>query len=358
MKYILTTLLVIISINYVNATSSYSCDYILNVFNNYKSYNSELYFPTCDCNNENDVTIKNDEWINIYSCNRNWTNDCRDKWTWWFSTVIPKDEWFKCAFKFEIEDCESLWWKLYPNTLECLCYNESEHDTYNCYNNSKQSIVSTGSSSLKINLEKLNNKNESNTLEIKTNNLLNISYNDLITSANYLAKFWVIVDQSSNTEWYRFNDNITRWEMAKIVSILWEVNKLIDTTNINYTCNNLYKDLNSSDWECKYAENWLNKWFFSKNEKFRPKDNITKIEALKMIMNSRSIQKWNNNDWKQAYIEWALKSWIIDSSFSDYDSYASRWWIFYVSYNAIGWNKNSTEEEDDNSSLLDDLLWN
>jgi hypothetical protein len=42
---------------------------------------------------------------------------------------------------------------------------------------------------------------------------------------------------------------------------------------------------------------------FSLNENFRPNDPVTKIEALKMIMQARGINKSNNSDWKIAYVE-------------------------------------------------------
>jgi len=149
-------------------------------------------------------------------------------------------------------------------------------------------------------------------------------------SANKLASLWIIQDNSSNPDNYRLGDSITRWEMAKIISkISW-----IEVIN---NCEWKYIDLVSSDWECKYAESWLKNNYFSDSNFFRPKDNITKIEALKMIMKAKWIEKTDNLDWKVAYVEWAEKVWLIYNKFSDYDLIVQRNWIFDLASRNI-WN--------------------
>ena len=158
-----------------------------------------------------------------------------------------------------------------------------------------------------------------------------IQYYQNIHNANMLATWDIIVDNSSNPENYRLNDSISRWEMAKIVSKISKI-EVVDK------CEWSYYDLIASDWECKYAEVWLKNNFFSAgNTYFRPKDSITKIEALKMVMKAKWIEKTDNLDWKKAYVEWWKMAWLIND-FTDYDTVAKRAWIFNLSSNNQ-WNK-------------------
>ena len=154
---------------------------------------------------------------------------------------------------------------------------------------------------------------------------------DYLDAAQKLADMWVINNNSSNPSNYRVNDNITRWEMAKItLNLSWE--------NVPNSCSWKYSDLKSSDWACKYAEAWNSYWFFASNTAFRPNDNITKVEALKMIMQARWIEKSNNSNWQAAYVEWAVTSWILPAAFTDYNTNAVRWWIFEIATNKkIDW---------------------
>ncbi len=175
-----------------------------------------------------------------------------------------------------------------------------------------------------------------------------------IEAANKLAQDWVIVDNSSNTANYRVDDQITRWEMAKItlnLSKKW----------VNDSCSWIYKDLKSTDWACKYAESWNKYGFFATNNYFRPSENISKAEALKMIMQARWISKWSSSDWRLAYVEWALTNWILNYSFTDYDNPAIRWWIFEIATKEI-WSSWVCDWEVCNfdpliDNLLNELLW-
>jgi hypothetical protein len=38
------------------------------------------------------------------------------------------------------------------------------------------------------------------------------------------------------------------------------------------------------------------------NRKFNPDVNVTKIEALKMVMQARGIQKYDAVDWREGYV--------------------------------------------------------
>lgn len=148
-----------------------------------------------------------------------------------------------------------------------------------------------------------------------------------IDAADYLAYKWVISSKEMKDE-YNLGNWITRREMLKVmINLSW--------MQVEEKCENTFNDLDSSDWGCKYAEFALNLNMIAKNDIFRPDDNVSKIEALKMIFKSIKLEREDNEDWKEAYVNTAFEEWIIKSSFTDYDSVAERWWIFIVSKEAL-----------------------
>ena len=108
---------------------------------------------------------------------------------------------------------------------------------------------------------------------------VNAAYTSL-EAANKLATLGVIVDNSSNPSDYRLGDTITRREMLKIMMKL-------STVTVDDSCEGKFADLPASDWGCKYAEAALANGMIAANANFRPDDNVSKIEALKMIFKAR-----------------------------------------------------------------------
>lgn len=163
------------------------------------------------------------------------------------------------------------------------------------------------------------------------NSFLNVfAWYSSLEAANKLALLWVIEDNTQNPDNYRIDENITRAEMAK-TTINLSIKSRFSSELIKDKCEEKFTDLSSWNWACKYVESWLEKGYFSLNKEFRPNDDITKIEALKMIMKARWFDKTNNSDWRVGYVENALKLWIIEKIFTDYDNKATRWWIFKTS---------------------------
>ncbi len=69
----------------------------------------------------------------------------------------------------------------------------------------------------------------------------------------------------------------------------------------------------------------------AKNAYFRPDDNVTQIEALKMIMQARDMSKAvYGDDWREAYNEAAIRDRILDNRIVDYNANAYRGWIFSI----------------------------
>ncbi len=162
-------------------------------------------------------------------------------------------------------------------------------------------------------------------------NWLNVSD---INNANYLASQWFIVDQSNEPLKYNLGHNVLRQEIAAISLKLWEIDK-------KNKCDNLFSDLTSiipNSWACLNIEPLLEKWLISNNKKFRPEENITKTEALWMLIKVKwldyKLVTNSSKTWQQQIVEYAVREWLVED-FTDYDTYATRAWIFQVVDNII-----------------------
>ncbi len=163
-----------------------------------------------------------------------------------------------------------------------------------------------------------------------------------LQSANFIAEKWVINDNSLSPSEYNLDFKITRREMLKVMmNLSWET--------VSDTCLGAFSDLTSSDWGCKYAEAALKQWFIAANKTFRPDDNITQIESLKMTMQAIWMQRDPNEDWRAGYVSKASREKLIDDEYLDYDVNAVRWWIFSNaarSYNDFKYSNTSVEIDD------------
>lgn len=153
-----------------------------------------------------------------------------------------------------------------------------------------------------------------------------------------------VINTQENPENYELDKQITRREMAKVTLRLSE-------KNVSNTCKWIFEDLKLWDWWCKYAESWLSYWFFAKNKKFNPDNNISKIEALKMIIKARNIKKEETEDWREWYVKAWVKAGLLEKSFTDYDTKATRWWIFLIWQHAIEYSWN-----DEDIQIIEELL--
>ena len=179
--------------------------------------------------------------------------------------------------------------------------------------------------------------------------------NHNISAANFLAGKGIINDNSSNILGYNLDNKITRREMLKVMMNL-------SGKSVASTCSGKFSDLPSSDWGCKYAETALKNGFISANATFRPTDNVTQIEALKMIMQAKWIQKDSNSDWKAGYVSAAYKKWLLDSNYLSYDTQALRGWIFSTSaksYSDFSYTESAGDESLDPEieELFNSILW-
>ena len=137
-----------------------------------------------------------------------------------------------------------------------------------------------------------------------------------LDAANTLAENNVIVDQSSNPSAYLLANTIQRKEALKVMM------KLSGNAVSDGACTSPFGDIADSDWACKYAVAALEAGFIAANDNFRPDDNVSKIEALKMVMQARGIAR-DAGEWKAGYVSAAVTADIAET-FSDYDTAATR----------------------------------
>ena len=141
-----------------------------------------------------------------------------------------------------------------------------------------------------------------------------------IDSAQKLADAWIIVDNSKNPALYNVSSSITRREMLKIILKIAQVTP-------SDKCDTKFVDLPKNDWWCKYAQKALELGFISPNKYFRPNDNISKVEAIKMLLKAKWITPLQTIDWREGYIKKAVELWYIDN-FKDYDTKSKRSFVF------------------------------
>lgn len=146
------------------------------------------------------------------------------------------------------------------------------------------------------------------------------STNGELESANILWEQGIIVLQENPAD-YRLDDTITRKEFMKVVAnIVWE--------SLPETCNFRFSDV-VDDWGCKYIEWALERSFIAENTTFRPDDRITKAESMKLVLQARGISRLEDSgDWRQDDMRTAYTKGIVSQEYTDYNTFATRWWIF------------------------------
>lgn len=144
-----------------------------------------------------------------------------------------------------------------------------------------------------------------------------------LEAANFLASQGIITDQSSDTSQYRLGATITRKEVLKVVMNL-------STYSVPDICRWEFSDV-PDDWGCKYIETALDAWYIAANDLFRPDDNITMTEAMKLVQKAKGIQKVQETDnWQEDYMMTAYQYGIIEEKYYNYNDDATRGWIFQI----------------------------
>jgi len=165
-------------------------------------------------------------------------------------------------------------------------------------------------------------------------------------AAGFLAYKGIIAARDDDSE-YRVWNTITRREMLKITMNI-SGKPVLETCGAEHQ----FADLSKDDWGCKYADAAVKSGFIAKNTNYRPDDNVSLVEALKLIMQAKWIEREENADWKLGYVNTGYNEGLLENKFTNYDTAALRGWIFIVVQNAI------TSSDEDMIDLIDFFFWN
>lgn len=148
-----------------------------------------------------------------------------------------------------------------------------------------------------------------------------------INAANTLASNGYIVDQSSDTTKYNTDKRILRQEA---IGVITKVNGLIWSADSGYVCQNKFLDVSANDgWVCYVAENAANNDIVNPNNaRFRPKDNMTRYEAMILAFKWSCIQPigdWRSTDNALEHVRiFALNTGVLTDPGLNIDYPASR----------------------------------
>ncbi len=146
--------------------------------------------------------------------------------------------------------------------------------------------------------------------------------NSLTEDSHILSEAGIIMKQDNESA-YRLNDNVLRQEVIGMAVKIWWFS-LPD----NYSCRKLFSDVTQTkpnNWACRAVEVSADNWIISRaNSIFRPEENITRAEALAILLKAANIQIQEYNGiskysdttlaWQINVVNTALSKWIIDGT--------------------------------------------
>lgn len=156
-----------------------------------------------------------------------------------------------------------------------------------------------------------------------------------------------IINAKSDAAGYNLDSNVLRQEIAKVAT---GVAGLAPATS----CEDKFGDVSATtpnDWVCGYVETLLANKMVSANPNFRPTDNISKAEAVKLMLETAGHTAIFTDaaKWQEQVVAYAASKGVV-ASFSDYGTAATRGFVFSVANNAMA------EEEVTDEIDLEKLL--
>ena len=166
-----------------------------------------------------------------------------------------------------------------------------------------------------------------------------------VEAANRLATAGIVVPQANPAD-YQLDRQVLRQEIAAVAR---GIAKLPKTTS----CANVFKDVSATkpnDWACYSVEALANAGLIAKNDKFRPESNITKAEAIGMVVKAAYGNEYNfdaskGGDWQKQVVDFAVSKGIV-SQFSNYTTPATRGFIFEAADKALNGNPTPDQWDD------------
>jgi len=155
-----------------------------------------------------------------------------------------------------------------------------------------------------------------------------------LESANSLAEQKIINNHVKDPKNYNLTDNVLRQEIAAVARWVAKLEK-------KGKCDNIFTDLsdtNPNTWACKNVEVLVDNDLISKNDNFRPEDKITKSETIAMLIKAiwfdYELDSSSDKNWQEQIVEYAASKGVIEL-FTDYNTDATRWWVFQVADTTI-----------------------
>jgi len=128
-----------------------------------------------------------------------------------------------------------------------------------------------------------------------------------IEAANALADKGYINNHSDNTAAYNLNQNVLRQEIAAVARGIAGLDK-------KTSCNDSFSDVSATtpnDWACYSVEALLDDNLIAANNKFNPENEISKAEAVGMMVkaafgNEYSYNSSSSASWQEQVVDFAV----------------------------------------------------
>jgi hypothetical protein len=174
---------------------------------------------------------------------------------------------------------------------------------------------------------------------------------DEIAAASALATKGYINTQANVSD-YNLDMFISRAEISKVAANVAEL-------SASASCEDKFADVSATtpnNWVCGYVEALLANGFVSANANYNPNANLTQAEAVKLMLTVAGEEvSYDDATWQADFVSYAVENGFV-SNFSDYNTAATRGFVFSVAAAATSTSTSTEEEGDDILSELDKLL--
>ena len=176
-----------------------------------------------------------------------------------------------------------------------------------------------------------------------------------IDAANALAAAGYINNHSDDTAAYNLNQNVLRQEIAAVARGIAGLDK-------KASCDNTFADVSATtpnNWACYSVEALSDANLIAKNTNFNPEANITKAEAVAMMVKATfpdyAYDASKSTSWQEQVVSFAVSKGIV-SSFTNYDTAATRGFVFDAGNEAMIATSNVADNTTTTCDPVEELL--
>lgn len=175
-----------------------------------------------------------------------------------------------------------------------------------------------------------------------------------LEAANDLAAKGIIVTKA-DAAGYALNQSVLRQEIAAVAR---GVAGLPKTTTVS----GIFSDVTATSpnsWAVYSVEALAQADLIAKNANFRPEDNISKAEAIGMVVKAAFGDEYSYNpskgtSWQEQVVAFAVENGVT-SNFTDYNASATRGFVFEAGSSALAVTDGDSADDTDLLDLLGDL---